>query len=381
MTSTPARPRIDLPGISSRAWEHPADRSALVTLRSLSGFDTILKTLSGLLRERQHRLLFLASAVRVDTRQFPKVERLFSEALQTLDSPTRPELFVIQNPMPNAVTIGMDVPFIVLNTGLVDLLDEDELRFVLGHEIGHALSGHAVYQTMLQHLLRLAGNFGWLPVGGWALRALVAALMEWSRKAELSGDRAGLLAGQDPEAALRVMMKLAGGSHLEEMSTGAFLEQADEYEATGDLRDGVLKLLNLELKSHPFSVVRAAEMRDWVVDGEYRSYLEGNYPRREDDKKARIGEEVRSAAKSYKDSFDTSSDPLIKTVRDIGRDVGGAAQTVGQNISDTVADVWGRFDGWRRSRQGEGDSAPNGATDGTDAAETNGNGEATTDRD
>ncbi|RIJ78035.1 M48 family peptidase, partial [Nakamurella silvestris] len=351
MTSTPAHPRIDLPGISSRAWEHPADRSALVTLRSLSGFDTILKTLSGLLRERQHRLLYLASAVRVDERQFASIDRLFGEALQVLDSPTRPELYVIQNPVPNAVTIGMDVPFIVLNTGLVDLLDEDELRFVLGHEIGHAMSGHAVYQTMLQHLLRLAGNFGWLPVGGWALRALVAALMEWSRKAELSGDRAGLLATQDPEVALRVMMKLAGGSRLGEMSTGAFLEQADEYESTGDLRDGVLKLLNLELKTHPFSVVRAAQMRDWVVNGEYRSYLDGNYPRRADDPTVSVGEEIRSAARSYKSGFDTSTDPLITTVRGLGRDVGGVAQTVGSNISDAVSDIWGRFDGWRRSRE------------------------------
>lgn len=353
MTTPPARTRIDLPGISTRAWEHPADRSALVTLRSLSGFDTVLKALSGLLRERQHRLLFLGSAVRVDERQFATINRLFEEALQVLDTQVRPELFVVQNPLANAVTIGMDKPFIVLNTGLVDLMDEDELRFVLGHEIGHAMSGHAVYQTMLMHLLRIAGNFGWLPVGGWALRALVAALLEWSRKSELSGDRAGLLATQDPEAGLRVMMKLAGGHRLAEMSTGAFLEQADEYESSGDLRDGVLKLLNLELKTHPFSVVRAAEMRDWVVDGDYHSYVAGNYPRREDDKKANIGEEVKAAAKSYKESFDASADPLVKTVRDVGRDFGGAAQSVGQNVSDVVNDIWGRFDGWRRNKAEE----------------------------
>lgn len=350
MSSVPERIRVNLPGISTRAWEHPADRSALVTLRSLSGFDTILKTLSGLLRERQYRLLYLGGAVRVDDRQFVEVNRLFHEALEVLDTPVRPELFIAQDPKVNALTIGMDKPFIVLNSGMVEMMDHDELRFVLGHEIGHAMSGHAIYQTMLMHLLRLADNVGWLPVGGWALRALVAALLEWSRKAELSADRAGLLSTQDPEAGLRTMMKLAGGKDLSAMSTGAFLDQADEYESAGDLRDGVLKLLNTELKTHPFSVVRAAEMRNWVVNGDYRSYVDGHYPRREDDRKARVGEEVRAAAKSYKESFDASQDPLVKTVRDVGQDFGGAAQTVGQNVSDVVTDIWGRFDGWRRGR-------------------------------
>ena len=354
--------RITFPDISSRAFEHPADRSALVALRSLSGFDTVLKTLSGLFRERQHRLLYLASAIKVDERQFAGVNALLTEVVGVLDAPARPELFVVQDPRVNAITMGMDEPFIVLTTGMVDLMDTDELRFVVGHEVGHAMSGHSVYRTMLHHLLNLVGAFSWMPIGSWGLRALVASLNEWARKSELSGDRAGLLAGQDEQAALRVMMKLAGGPKLAEMNTEAFLEQAAEYESTGDLRDGLLKLINLEPQTHPFSVVRAAALKEWVDSGDYQRILAGNYPHRTDDKKATIGEEFAAAGKSYRKSFNESTDPLVSAVRNLGHDVGGVAQTVGKNIVDVVTGIWNRFDGRDESEPRTETTAETGST-------------------
>jgi len=324
----PQRGRVRFPEISSRAYEHPADRSALVALRTLSGFDVVLRRLSGLFQERRHRLLYLASGVRVGDRQFRGVDRLYADAVGTLDLPARPELYVVQHPAPNSVTLGMDEPFVVVTTALLDLLDDEELRFTLGHELGHAHSGHAVYQTMLQHLVRLSANLGWLPVGYWGLRALIAALREWSRKAELSGDRAGLLVGQDPDAALRVHMKTAGGARLSEMDSEAFLAQAAEYDSTGDLRDGVLKLLNLEGQTHPFAVLRAAELRRWADSEEYARVLAGDYPRRGDDRSASVADEVRAAARSYRDSFDLSADPLVAVVRDIGGGVVGARDRI-----------------------------------------------------
>lgn len=345
MAKTVSRKRVTFPGISSRAWEHPADRSALVALRAVPGFDTVLKALAGLFRERKHRLIFLASAVRVSDRQFAEIDRLFSEALQVLDSPRRPELYVWQSPQANAQCIGMDEPFIVITTAMLDLLDDpDEVRCVLGHEIGHAMSGHAVYQTMLNHLLRVADNLGWLPLGGLALRAIVAALYEWSRKSELSADRAGMLVAQDPQVALRVKMKMAGGASLGKMDTVAFLEQAADYEAAGDIRDGVLKLMNVERQTHPFSVVRAAEIRKWVEGGEYQKIMTGDYPRRADDSKASIADEIKAAARSYRDGFAASTDPLAQSARGVGRDFGGAAQDIGQSLADSLGSLWRRFD-------------------------------------
>lgn len=317
--------RTILRGISSRAFEHPADRAALTAMRAVPGFDQIIKLASGFLRERQYRLAFLASAVRVDERQFPDLHRLFGEAVTVLDAPARPELFVANNPIPNATTLGVDKPFVVLSSGLYELLTEDERRFVLAHELGHAMSGHALYKSLLMHLLNLAGSFGWVPAGGLGLRALIAALREWDRKSELSGDRAGLLATQDLDVALRVHMKLAGGAHLDQIDPDAFLDQAADYERSGDLRDGLLKLLNTERSSHPFAVVRAAELRRWAATDEYRQVLDGRYARREDDRTASFTETAREAARAYRQRIEESSDPLVGAVRGFGTTLNDAA--------------------------------------------------------
>lgn len=347
MNLPPATKRITFPGISSRAWEHPADRTALAALRRLKGFDQVLKLLSGMLRERQHRLLYLASSARVGPRQFGDLDALLDECVWVLDAPSRPEMFVIQSPSANAYTIGMDKPFIVITSGMYDLMTPEEMRFVVGHELGHALSGHAVYRTMLMHLLRLASSVGFIPIGGWALRAIVAALLEWQRKSELSGDRAGLLCAQDFDVAIRVELKLAGGSRLDKLDSQAFLAQAREYEQTGDMRDGLLKLLNLELQSHPFSVLRAAALTKWVDTGGYGAVLAGEYPLRSDDGKVGWTEDVTAAARHYKDGFDQSSDPLIRGIRD---GLGGFVDEVGQAATHAADSVGRRIADWRHRR-------------------------------
>ena len=315
-------------GISSRAFEHPADRAALTTMRSIPGFDQFLRLVSGMLRERQYRLAYLASAVRVGPRQFPDLHELMGEVTTVLDAPDRPELYVYNDPFPNAVTLGVDRAFIAMSSSLYELTDHDERRVVLGHELGHAMSGHALYKSVLAHLLNLAASYSWIPAGGLGLRALIAALREWDRKSELSGDRAALLATQDLDACLRVHMKTAGGAHLDQIDIDAFLEQAGDYERAGDLRDGVLKLLNTETTSHPWSVVRAAEIQRWSVSEEYAGILGGSFPLRVDDKDASFSDNAREAARSYKKRMEESTDPLVSAVRTIGSTVGTAAESV-----------------------------------------------------
>jgi len=316
MTSVPDRARVRLTGISSRAYEHPADRSALVALRKLSGFDTLLKRLFGLFNERAFRLTYLGSSVRVSERQFPHIHEMVRDGAYILDLPEVPECYVLQTPLVNAMALGRDKPFIVINTGMVELLDAEELRAVIGHELGHILSGHAVYRTMLVILLRLAARAAFLPIA-LALTAIIWGLEEWFRKSELSCDRAGLLAGQDLDASRRVLMKLAGGAQLSELNPDAFREQAHEYDAVPDLRDSVLKILQLQGTTHPFAVVRFAELDYWATHGEYERILNGDYPRREDDGSASVGEEVRNAAKSYQESWNRSQDPLIGIFRGV----------------------------------------------------------------
>src|SRR5881628_920854 len=243
-TSLPAaRPRKILTQIAPVAWEHPADRAALQTLRSVPGFDEVVRKIYGFFGERGIRLLFQADAVRVGATQFPRLNQLYTDVLTTMDWEPRPELFVSQTPFVNAGAFGMERPFIVINSGALKLLDDDEMRSLLGHELGHVMSGHALYRTILVLILNV--SFASLPfLAGIALLPIRIALLEWYRKSELSSDRAGLLASQDATASLRMFLKMAGGGDMAQMDLNAFLAQAKEYEETGGALDRVFKILN-----------------------------------------------------------------------------------------------------------------------------------------
>jgi hypothetical protein len=336
VTTSPTRSRATLTGISSRAWEHPADRGALVALRKLKGFDTILKAVSGLVNERRVRLAYLGTAVRVDDRQFSGLNRLLGEVGRSLDVDELPEMFVRNSPVTSAMTIGMDKPVIILNSSLLDLLDEEEMRFVVAHELGHALSGHAVYHSLLLRMLALSGVWNSIPGGALSVRVIIAALFEWQRKSELSADRAGLLATQDPATAFRVHMKFASGSgDLSELDQTSFFAQGQEYLDAGDLRDSVLKLMLVERTTHPFAVVRAAELRRWVDSGDYTRILSGDYPRREDDAGASMSAAAKEAADGYTETFRSTQDALGKLVHDVAGFLGSAKVWLDEQLRRT----------------------------------------------
>lgn len=314
------RARRILTGIDSSTWEHPADRAALMALRRVPAFDTVLKKVFGLFGEKPIRLAFQSNAVRVSETQFPWIWERYVEVCETLDAP-RFELFVSQTPLVNAGAYGMEKPFIVLNSGALRLLDKEELTWLLGHELGHIMSGHVLYRTMTVLLLQLA-QMGF-PVVGLAARAVLVALLEWNRKAELSSDRAGLLAVQNPEAALKAFMKLAGGGHEEETNLNEFLVQAEEYRTSGDAADLVFKVLNLLGTTHPFHVLRAAEIRDWIEAGEYDRVLRGEYRRRCEAYEP-WREDLAEAARSYRED-----------AQDLARQFGEALRSAREKIAET----------------------------------------------
>ena len=303
-----------LTAIDPKSWEHPADRAALNGLRKIPGFDEVLRALFGFFGERQIRLAFQADSVQVTPTQFARVHRLYEEARATLDAPHTP-VFVQQSPILNAFAYGMKEPFIILNSYTVKALDDQELKFVIGHEIGHVLSGHVLYTTMMR-ILYLLAQMGF-PIVGLAARAVLMGLMEWSRKAELSCDRAGMLAVQDVEPPLRTMLKFAGGHALPEANLADFIKQAEEYRESNDLADQVFKVLNVLALTHPFPVIRVAELRRWAESGAYERIIAGDYKRR-GEQEAPYADDLDAAAKSYaesaKETFGHAADAARRVV-------------------------------------------------------------------
>lgn len=295
------RARRILTDIAPRAWEHPADKAALSALRKLPVFDEVLRKLFGFFGEKPIRLAFQANAVKVGPDQYPRIWAMYQDVLRTMDVKEEYDLLVSQTPLVNAGAYGMDQPFIILNSGTLALLTDDELRYIIAHELGHILSDHVLYRTMTVLLINLA-QMGF-PIVGIAARAVLVALLEWSRKAELTADRAGLLGVQDPDTIQNAMLKMAGGSpriHGHEMHLDPFIEQADEYREGGDVADQVFKLLNLMGQTHPFWVLRVSEIRAWIESGAYDRILRGDYPRR-GEPDPQYQEDLREAAAAYAD--------------------------------------------------------------------------------
>jgi len=300
------------PGISPRAYEHPADRAALQALRSIPGLDFIMKQIIALLGgEKSIHLLFLSSAARVGPKQFPKVWESYLEACEILDVKDPPELYMVQTPMVNAAAIGVKKPFVAIHSGLLHLLDEEELQTVMAHELGHIKSGHALYKTIVMLSIYLLWINNKLPLSMPFLYGLVAALYEWDRKSELSADRAGLLVVQNPDVAVSVDMKLAGGGFTKEMSIEAFEEQAEEYESHGTALTTLAKIQNGMWRTHPFPVLRLKEIRLWVKSGEYQKILDGDYPKEEDDL-PHLSRDFGEALGAYKSRVGNSTEPLAK---------------------------------------------------------------------
>jgi len=315
--------------IDPRSWEHPADGAALAALRGVRGLDEVTRFVFGNTSEESIRLIHIASSVRVTQNQFPRVHQMLERTVDVFDWPYLPEVFVTQSPFFNAGAYGVDKPFIVLNSSIVGRLDDSELACVLAHEMGHIMSGHAVYKTLLWMLLNLSSKL--VPAGELIVMPIIAALREWDRKSELSADRAGLLATQLEEPNYAVLMKMAGGDDLSQLNMNDFFAQAQEYENRKGLLDGVHKLLNTIGESHPFPVIRLQELKSWAVSGQYQAILDGNYLKRGFHKEDTAGE-IKQGFEYYKSEFDKLDDPVSKTVRAVGDGV----SKLGDDIGDAL---------------------------------------------
>ena len=299
MTDDTGVQRRILTEISPKAWEHPADRAALNALRKIPGFDLALRKIFGLFGERAIRLAFKANAVRVSPNQYGWIHERLLRVCEVLDVANPPEVYISQTPVVNAGAVGMGDPFIVLNSSMLEVLSHDEVEAVLGHEVGHILSGHVLYRTLLIIVLNLVVLR--YTIVGLAIRPILMGLMEWYRKSELSSDRAGLLAIQDPDVAMSSLMHMAGGTRGETLDLEEFVAQAQEYREGGDLLDAVYKVLNVLGQTHPFAVIRVGELQDWIESGEYDRILTGEYQRRSEKDEKTYREDLSEAMAGYKD--------------------------------------------------------------------------------
>lgn len=275
------------PDISSQAFKHPLDQQAEQTLRSVPGFDLLAKSFSEYLYERPQQILLMGNDLKVGPRQYATLYGIYRQCLRDLDMSPEPNLYVSQNPLANAYSLGSEHPYIVFNTALLDLLDEEEIRVILAHELGHLKCDHSILIQMSFWVMGAANFLGDITLGlGKAITTgLVYAFYEWRRKAELSADRAALLVTDDLNLVLRTLMKCAGGSqkYLHECNLEEFIRQGEAYrQLDQDNLNQIYKFLiynggNGSFLTHPFSVERVHYLQEWFNSESYRQIRRGNY--------------------------------------------------------------------------------------------------------
>lgn len=193
----------------------------------------------------------LGQAVKIGPRQFPRVHNLVVQCAESLGIAT-PTVYIVNSPVLNAGTYGTnDDSFILVHSALVDHMTDEELKAIIGHECGHIHNSHVVYLTTLYYLTQLAGLFV-----SWIVTPATVALRAWSRRAEVTSDRAALLCAGDPAVVTRALAKLALGSHklYDQLDLEVFLEQHAES------REGPGRYSEL-FASHPWLPKRILALR------------------------------------------------------------------------------------------------------------------------
>jgi Zn-dependent protease with chaperone function len=272
MTVTP----VPLLGLKADQFRHPLDREATQNLKQLPGLDFIVRNLLGGVSEQYFYMENIASSILVSPTQLPWLHTLLIDACGVLDLEP-PQLYVRQNPVPNAYTMAMrgKQPFVVIHTALLDLLEPVEVQAVIAHELGHLKCEHGVYLSLANLIVLASGQLP-LPWGPLLTQNLQSQMMTWVRCAEFSCDRAALLATQDPRITMAVMMKLCGGSPklAAQLNLDAFIDQARAYDVASQTEVGaMLREMQTAPRSHPLPVLRAREIDRWASGQEYQNLL------------------------------------------------------------------------------------------------------------
>ncbi len=259
-----------------RDFVHEDDQKALDALKSIPGFDQLIKGFMKIYSERTMKILNMSSKVRLSQEQCPQIYELLPPVCEAFGIEV-PELYLESNREPNAYTSGDTYVFITITTGLLELFSEEEVQAVLAHECGHILCHHVLYQTMGRFIMNGAAQM--LGLGGLVSTALRTAFAYWLRCSEFSADRASAVFCGGPERVIDVMLRMAGGSRkiASEINADLFMQQADEYAdyVSDSAWNRILESLVLMNSTHPFLSVRASGIRQWCRTDRFRQIVSG----------------------------------------------------------------------------------------------------------
>lgn len=262
-----------LHGLEHSQYEHPFDKKALESLEGIPFLGKACKWVTSNFVERIYNVQYTGSHLKVTKDSHPNIYKYLEEACRILDMKKIPDLYISWDYGINACTIGAENPIIILNSGLIDLCKDDEIMFIIGHECGHIKSNHMLYHMMAGIINTIIDS---IPGGTLLAGGIQYALYYWNRMSEFTADRAGLLCCQNQDAMIRSFIKMAGLpiSEYDNIHPETFIRQARDFKMLDyDGMNKLVKFFSIADDSHPWTVMRAAELLRWMDNGEYDRFV------------------------------------------------------------------------------------------------------------
>lgn len=259
--------------LDSKVYEHPVDRAMLKYLSSLPGFETLTNWMLDWTYVKWHLVDLKGSNFQVTEKSCPELYNQVKNVADILGVENMPHIYTEWGYFINAYTTGIkENTLLTIYSGAVDLLSKEQLDYIIGHEMGHIKSKHVVYQVMAQMLTNVVQDW---PIASSLITPIRIGLLYWNRMSEFTSDRAGLLACQNPDAAIDTVIKMSGvpQKYFNTTDRKVFMEQAKEFEYLMSGTETLMRNLSSLDNSHPWTVLRAAELIKWIESGEYENIL------------------------------------------------------------------------------------------------------------
>lgn len=266
----------DPTGLKAPDYEHPSDRAALAALKSIPVVDKLLAVYLDFNIKSSMYIRSKGDGFRVTEATYPRLYRLYETALKRLNMQKEPKLLLELSYEYNAYATGASEPYIVLHSSSVRDSTDEELLYLMGHELGHINSGHVLYHGLARILgNELTGIFrGLAPL---VSAGLMFSLYDWDRKSELTADRAGAIAAGGVENAVKYRIRTMGQgtcSRYVDFSLENVLSQYEDFDMS---KDGVVGKLIYTMQmvpqSHPWSITRIKALTDWSKTEQYQTVM------------------------------------------------------------------------------------------------------------
>ncbi len=252
---------------------HPEDEAARRNMEAIPGFAAAMKIFMRYYDEQLMHGLSMANKIRLSPTQLPDIYQKLPPICQRL-SIDEPEFYLEMDPYPNAYAMGDTRTMVTVTSGLLEYLNDEEVSSVLAHECGHIACRHMLYHSLATLLLQQINRLGIL---GNAIKPVFWALQYWSRRSELSADRAGAVALGSVKKVVEVQLRLAGGPRkiTQDVNIEEFVKQADYYDTLQESTwDKFLQNYAILESSHPYTAIRVREILKWEKTEQYQRILQ-----------------------------------------------------------------------------------------------------------